>query len=146
MKQTINWMACILLFNILAYSCTTSSDDDQLLTSNDITQTITQTDGWKVSWYWDKDKDETSDFSGYIFYFKNTGVFEALKNGSTISGTWQIKDDSHGTKRLVINPGNEEKPLSELEDDWVILEMMDNKIELKDDNDEHLEELYFEKI
>ncbi len=145
MKQTTIWIACILFYCMLAISCT-NSDDDVLLTNTDITQIIIQEDGWKVSWYWDKDKDETSDFSGYVFFFRNSGAFDAVRNGNTTSGTWQVASSSDGSQRLVLTSGSATKPLKDVDDDWIILNMMDDKIELKDDNDEHLEELFFERI
>jgi hypothetical protein len=99
---------------------------------------------WKVTWYWDKDKDETNDFSGYTFNFQPSGAFESVKNSSTTTGTWNTGSDD-GSQRLVISSGSATKPLSDLDDDWIIVSMTDTKIELKDDNDEHLEELHFEK-
>lgn len=145
MNQKSIWTAIILIFSLLAVSCT-GSDDDSLLTTTDITQIITQADGWKVTWFWDKDKDETSDFEGYEFYFLESGTFEAVHSGNTVSGTWQVESSSDGSRRLVLNTSSDIKPLSEMNDDWIILKMTDSKIELKDDNDEHLEELHFEKI
>ncbi|HFA48184.1 MAG TPA: hypothetical protein ENJ95_04110 [Bacteroidetes bacterium] len=145
MKQTTILTACILFFSMLAVSCH-NSDDDVLLTNTDITQIITQDNGWKVSYYWDKDKDETNDFSGYVFYFRSTGTFEATHNGTTTSGTWQVRNSSDSSQRLVLSSGTTAKPLKDVDDDWIILEMNDNSIKLKDDNTEHLEELYFERI
>ena len=102
---------------------------------------VAAADGWRVSWYWDKDKDETSDFSGYTFYFREGGTFEAIREGATVTGSWQV---SSGSQKMIIRIGNA-KPLSDLDDDWLIVESSDNLIKLKDDNDEHLEELHFSR-
>lgn len=125
-------------------SCNNSDDD--LNPSGNNPPTLTQGGSWKVTWYWDKDKDEISDFSGYVFNFQSSGAFEATRNGVTTTGTWQITNSSDSSQRLVINSGSTAKPLSDLDDDWIIVNMTDSKIELKDDNDEHLEELHFEKF
>lgn len=98
---------------------------------------------WRITWFWDKDKDETSDFASYMFYFLDGGVFRAVNNNNTVNGTWSIITDD-GKKRLVlaISPT---KPLSELNDDWVIIDFTADLIRLRDDNKEHLEELVFER-
>ncbi len=144
MKKTTIYAACILVFSMVAHSCT-NSDGDVLLTNASITEILIQDSGWVVSWHWDKDKDETNDFSGYVFFFRSTGRFDAVHSGSTTSGTWQIGNSSDGSQRLELTFGSTAKPLKNVDDDWIILKMTDNKIELKDDNDEHLEELFFEK-
>lgn len=121
------------------------NSDDDLSTDNSITQSLTNPSGWKVTWYWDKDKDETNDFSGYVFQFLDNGSFEATRNGNTVTGTWQVTSND-GSQRLVINSGSTTKPLSNLDDDWIITEKTDSRIKLKDDNSEHLEELFFEAL
>lgn len=102
---------------------------------------VAAADGWRVSWYWDKDKDETSDFSSYRFFFRENGKFEAVREGATVTGSWQVSSSS---RKMIIRIGNA-KPLSDLDDDWLIVESSDNLIKLKDDNDEHLEELHFSR-
>ena len=100
-------------------------------------------DPWRVTWYWDQDKDETSDLAPYVFYFRSGNLLEAQRNGVTTSGTWQVISDD-GSQRLVIQL-SQDKPLSDLNDDWVITESTDNRIKLRDDNTTHLEELFFER-
>lgn len=96
---------------------------------------------WVVHYYWDKDKDETSDFSGYSFEFQSNGTLVAtLPGGSTVSGTW-----STSSSKLTISITGNDK-LDDLTDDWLVIEQTDNLIKLKDDNDSHLEELHFKKI
>jgi hypothetical protein len=105
---------------------------------------ILQDGVWRITWYWDQDKDETSDFSGYEFYFRDDQTLDAIGNGNTISGSWQMLSDD-GTQRLVLYL-TDTKPLSGLNDDWVIIESSQDRIRLRDDNDTHLEELTFERI
>ena len=123
-------------------ACTNSADDstpsgDTVLANNE--------GSWRVSYYFDKDKDETNDFAGFTFTFRSNGVLEATRNDATTSGTWKvIRDD--GVQKLVINTGTTAKPLSDLTDDWVIVEETTTRIRLKDDNSEHVEELHFEAL
>jgi hypothetical protein len=105
---------------------------------------LTQSSSWKVSYYWDKDKEETSDFSGYSFAFEANDVFKATRgDGTAFSGQWS-RTTSDGLPRLVISiTGN--KQMENLSDDWVLIQLSEQKIELKDDNNTHLEELHFVK-
>ena len=41
---------------------------------------------------------------------------------------------------------SQEDPLDELTDDWLITDWGESLIKLRDDNDEHLEELFFEGL
>lgn len=128
----ILWVLSLLLFS----ACTND-------TVSPLDPGLPDNDAWQVTWFWDQDKDETSDFDGYDFYFRANQVFEAVRSGSTTSGTWQVTSDD-GSQRLVLFI-SADKPLSELNDDWIILESSENTIKLKDDNDVHLEELTFSK-
>ncbi|MCB0518218.1 MAG: hypothetical protein H6577_02090 [Lewinellaceae bacterium] len=143
MKQTSFWTACIFVFSLVAVSCNNSDDSPD--PSNNNSQVLTQGGTWKVTYYFDKDKVETSDFSGYTFNFQSSGAFESTRNGTTTTGSWQTTSDD-GSQRLVISTSSSSKPLSNLDDNWIIVTMTDSKIELKDDNTEHLEELHFEKL
>lgn len=144
MKSTfLKISVCLLLVSSFA-ACHNSSDDDNSVTPNN-PSVITQGGGeWKVTYYFDKDKVETSDFASYTFKFNADGSFESV-GGSGATGTWKVTDDD-GSQRMVISSGSAAKPLSDLDDDWILVNMSGSKIELKDDNTEHLEELHFEKI
>lgn len=127
------WVLSLLLFG----ACTSDTVDP-------LNPGLPDDAAWHVSWFWDQDKDETSDFAGYDFYFKPNQVFETVRNGTATSGTWKVTSDD-GSQRLVLFI-SANKPLSELNDDWIIVESTENTIKLKDDNDEHLEELTFSKV
>lgn len=134
-----------LVFSLAA--CHNSSDDDNSITPNGGSNPTVITQGgddWKVTYYFDKDKVETSDFAGYTFQFNADGNFQS-SGSSTATGTWKVTDDD-GSQRMVISSGSASKPLTNLSDDWILVNMSSSKIELKDDNSEHLEELHFEKI
>ena len=140
MKNTKWILMMVAAASLSMFSCTNNPDDS--VDINNLTDVLETSGAWEVTYYWDKDKDETSDFAGYTFNFKENGVFEASRNGSLQTGTWSVNNSS---QKLIINIGSA-KPLTDLIDDWIILEKTDNLIKLKDDNDEHLEELHFERI
>ena len=87
------------------------------------------TDGvWYVTYFFD-DYDETSDFAGYSFTFNADGTALA-DNGTQTSGSWSTYTDS-GVEKLDLNFGTME-PLEELMDDWEILSVSSDVIELRD--------------
>ncbi|MAT52868.1 MAG: hypothetical protein CMN32_00195 [Saprospirales bacterium] len=124
----------ILLIATISITGACTNDDDNQVSSN------TPQGLWKVTWYFDKDKDETNDFASYTFEFLDDGTFVGnLPDGSIKLGTW-----TQTSSKLVIDI-NGTQPLDKLNDDWLILEKNDVIIRLKDDNNTHLEELTFEK-
>jgi hypothetical protein len=144
--KVAKWSSLIAFFLLLGLTACTNGTDDPLTTGDDISNGLSNQGDWRVSYFFDKDKVETHKFSGYTFQFKADGKFEAYQNDNLIrTGTWQVRAGSNSTQRLVIEVGLG-KPLEELNDDWIIISMTNSKIELKDDNREHLEELHFEVI
>ena len=127
----------MILILVSIFACDPSSDN--FSQSDDI---LTNNGSWEISWFWDKDKDETSDFAGYTFTFIENGELLAMKGGNTVyTGQWSHDNSSN---KLVIKMAST-KPLEELTDDWIIKTMNDDKIELMDDNNDHLEEIHFVK-
>lgn len=100
---------------------------------------------WVVDYFFDKDKVEASNFSGYSFEFNTDGTFMAYTPGGTsIAGTWNTHfDDSVDKLQIAITGAS---PLDDLNQDWVITGKTDTALKLKDDNTSHLEELHFKKI
>ena len=87
------------------------------------------TDGvWYVTYFFD-DYDETSDFNGYAFSFNADGSAVA-DNGVQTAGSWSIYADS-GVEKLDLNFGMME-PLEELMDDWEIVSVSSDEIQLRD--------------
>lgn len=84
---------------------------------------------WTISYYWDKDHDETGDFSGYEFTFAN-GTVTAVKGSTTVSGTYSDGSDD-STPKLVLN-FTPVPPFDELNDDWHVTEKTNTLIKLED--------------
>lgn len=118
----------ILLLFINAFTLACNNEDDN--TPSSTNDTLTNGGNWKVTYYFDKDKEETSDFAGYTFVFENGGAFKSTKNGTTTTGTWQVDNSSN---KLIINAGVATKPLQDLSDDWIITEKSAKVIKLRDD-------------
>ncbi len=141
MKMHFFHLSGVLLV-LLAGACRNSNDDNNSPAGNLPAVLTDGTGQWQVSYYWDKDKDETSDFAGYVFTFQDNNVLKVVKNGVTTTGTWQHDASSN---KLIINLGGI-KPLSNATDDWLLIERTDNLIKLRDDNTDHVEELHFRRL
>ena len=99
---------------------------------------------WKITYYYDKDHEETSDYTGYNFVFNDDGTLDTTSTSGTVTGTWSTGNDD-SMDRLYITFSNPDK-FVEISDDWVIVSQSSDKIELKDDSDSGTELLTFEKI
>lgn len=103
-------------------------DDDSNGGSNNTTLTQIFTSGtWCISYFFD-DVDETNYFNGYNFTFNSNGSSLAIKNSNTISGTWNIYNDSGAEKIELSFDG---LLLDEIEEDWRIIEYTPTLIKLK---------------
>lgn len=132
-------------FSFQCLACTSGDDDLSPNGSNNGSNSGGNTSGvtgdWVVTYFWDKDKEETSKFSGYSFEFNDDGSLVATKGSSSFSGTWS--KNSSSTRFTISISGSD--ALDEMTDDWLLDEQTGSSIKLRDDNDEHLEEIYLEK-
>ena len=84
---------------------------------------------WKVTLFNDSGNEETQNFAGYNFTFNSNGTIAAVKNASTVNGTWNTGSDDSQNK-LILDFGTTVQ-FSELNEDWVILEQTASKIRLE---------------
>lgn len=82
---------------------------------------------WKVASYIDSGDDETSDYNGYVVDFKPSNAVTATNGSNTNNGTWSV--NSQGNE-LTLNFGG--SPFDEFNDDWDIVSVLPNRIELID--------------
>ncbi len=125
-------LACIFIINTAS---TCSSDDSNSSSTTDPTPIInTVTQGtWRVTYYFDTDTDDTSDFAGYNFTFGSSNVLTATNGTNTYTGSWSVTSDNSPSSDLNFNilfvsPVNFE----DLSDDWDIVSRTSTKIELID--------------
>jgi len=129
-----------ILFLIVVSIFISCTEDDN--PSNDINQTISQLNqtvssgNWIISYFFDSDSDETSNFSGFEFSFNNEGSLIAQNGNLIYSGTWSIidsnsNDDSNDDVdfNIVFTTPAE---FMDLSDDWDVINITDSKIELID--------------
>lgn len=107
---------------------------------------------WKISLFTDDGQNETNDYSGYEFNFKDDGTVEATNGINSIIGGWSVEDDdsdddsSSNVDFILDFPP--QFNFEDLSDDWDILSESGSKIELEDisGGDGSLDQLTFEKI
>ena len=115
----------ILVFGLYACEKDKSTTDP----SNSSTSEIVGQGTWKVTLYNDSGNEETQNFAGYNFTFDSNGTIAAVKNASTVNGTWNTGVDDSQNK-LILDFGSTVQ-FSELNEDWVILEKTASKIRLE---------------
>ncbi len=117
---------------VVLFSCT---DDPSVLIKDSLMNTVKK-GSWRITYFWDTDKDETNHFTGYNFTFGESGVLTATNGANTYTGTWSITDSNSNDDSLddlhfniaFTSPADFE----ELTDDWDIIEFTSKKIRLTD--------------
>ncbi len=108
----------LLLFTAFA-SCTKNDDNSG---GNNVTPSVGT---WKISYFFDK-QDETGNYTNYTFEFGSDGSLSATNGSQTWNGTWQTGFDDSTDKFLIDFTGTVPSALSELEEDWRIIEIKDD--------------------
>ena len=139
------YISVFFLISIIAIqSCAT--DDDSSSNTTDVqimeAQSITSTGTWMITNFNDSGQDETSDFNGYTFDFANDGVLTATNGTNTLTGTWSITDDSNSDDDSsdddddidfnIFFSVSQSSDFEDLNDDWDIISITENRIELRD--------------
>ena len=142
MKKIKGILAICMLF-ILTTATTCSNDDNSSLEDNSSDKNVSEikniiSEGsWKITYYYDTDKDETNNFTGYNFTFSKNNVLTATNGTNTIIGTWSITgssdDDDSGSNDVDFNIFfSAPEHFEDLSDDWDVIEKSSTVIKLMD--------------
>jgi len=113
-------------------------------TSADQVTLMAQSGTWRITYFWDTDKDETDHFTGYDFTFNADGTLIAVKGNTTVNGTWSVTDDSGNSSSDDDGNSTDDDDFNilfsvpttsdfdDLNDDWDIISATATKIELTD--------------
>lgn len=121
-----------VLILALAVAC---SDDDNSDSSKEKVESIAQTGSWLIDYYFDSDSDETTDYTNYVFIFTNDGAVTATNGIETHIGTWSVTSSGNDNSLddVDFNIDFETPELfEELSDDWGVISISGDKIELID--------------
>ncbi len=126
MKKTI--LNLFVLSSVLLFSC--KKDNDSSSTTTTQLAATVSTGSWRITYYWDSNHEETSNFSNYSFVFNSNGTVTASKAASTVTGNWSTRNDDSKVK-LVLS-FSAPADFLEISDDWHTIERTDTKIRLQD--------------
>ncbi|NAY92976.1 hypothetical protein GTQ34_13715 [Muricauda sp. JGD-17] len=102
---------------------------------------IAEDGSWTITYFFDTDKEETSDFNGYTFTFNSDGTLTASNGSNEVTGTWSITDsDSNSNDDSSDDDSGADFNIAfsspadfeDLSDDWDIVEYSSVRIELID--------------
>lgn len=117
-------MLCLLLSGV---ACD-DDDDSQVIDEVQVQESLV--DGtWRVTYFFDE-KDETSDYEGYVFTFGANGTTTVTKNSTPVFGTWIAGKSISGTVELILGFGLT-SALEELAQDWTIIESSDVRMKMQ---------------
>lgn len=141
MRRTFFKLFILALSVFFISSCDKEDTTDNQLTAEDVSKvrTIMTAGQWKITYYFD-DKDETSDYTSFVFTFNADGVLSVTNGSIAATGSWSIEedfgdssDDSSSDDGIDFNIFFSNPDIfEELTDDWDIVSYSENKIELKD--------------
>ncbi|MDP3352875.1 MAG: hypothetical protein Q8S44_03955 [Flavobacteriaceae bacterium] len=100
---------------------------------------------WFISYYKDKGEIKTNNFTDFKLDFKQDYTVTATNGSTVVNGTWSVEYDS-GKLELELD-FNGKIPLNQIEKNWLVIDVLNNKIELKDtESNNEDSKLIFEKI
>ena len=120
----------ILMISIGLFSCEKNDNTSSPISTTNVAATAT-TGTWRVTYYYDTDHEETTNYAGYAFTFSGNNVVTATKAGATtVTGSWSTGMDDSKVKLILsfATPAS----FAELSDDWHVTERTDNRIKLTD--------------
>ncbi len=123
-------LLCSVFCLVFLLSCDKNNDDSTTTTVSVTTLNSTMVQStWRITYFFDTNKDETSNFTGYNFSFTSGGALTAIKNTTTVNGTWAAGTDNSKTKLIIdfSTPAN----FIELSEDWEITEFSATKIKMR---------------
>ena len=123
-KNSIQILAMILLI-----SCSSGEDNPVPGSPDEVSNAVTS-GSWRITYFWDTDKDETNHFTGYNFTFEEEGTLSATNGVNTYNGIWTTGMDDSQVK-LIISFGSP-PDFVDISDDWHVIEQSSSKIRLED--------------
>jgi hypothetical protein len=109
-------------------SCTKDNNANIQVTPATVNNTVSS-GSWKITYYWNTDHEETSNYNGYAFSFSANGMLTAVKSSTSITGNWSTGMDDSKVKLALsfITPSEFEK----LSEDWHVIEQTASHITLQ---------------
>lgn len=140
MKNYVIYLG-IFMCNLFLLSSCEKDNDDSDVTMMDVVaiKSVVSSGEWRITYYFDTDKDETQDYTGFVFSFNSDGGLEATNGDVSHSGVWSVTNSDNSNDDN--SDGNDvhfnilyaaPEKFEELSEDWHIITYSDTKIELID--------------
>ena len=127
-----------MLFMLTTSSMCSNDDDSPTPSVNNPSDVINIVNNgtWRITYYYDTDQEETSNFNGYNFTFGANNVLTATNGTNNYTGTWSVTDSNSNDDSpsdLDFNIAfSSPAQFEELTDDWEIIEKSATVVKLKD--------------
>lgn len=124
--KKVNAIAIALFLSAMTtlVSCTNQNAETSPVSSSQL-----KDGAWKVTYFWDKDHDETASLSSYEIMFNDNGSVTAVNGSDVINGTWVVGSDDSQPKLILTFSA---APFSEISDDWHVTNQTNNLMNLED--------------
>jgi hypothetical protein len=137
--KTFKFSLVLVMLFVLTTSSMCSDDDNganQSINTPTVVVNIVNNGTWRITYYYDTDTDETTNFTGYNFTFGANNVLTASNGTTTYSGAWSVTDSNSNDDSISDLDFNlafsSPAEFLELSDDWEIIEKSTTVIKLKD--------------
>jgi hypothetical protein len=131
-KMNSYWLKNALTLVLLAagvfgaISCDDDDDKDRTSERSEAIENILEDGTWRVTYFFDSDMDETTDFESFIFTFNSDGSVQAVSPNDIIDGQWST--EASGDSGVKVNLSFPDD--NDLFDDWHVVENSAIELEL----------------
>ena len=137
---------------VILASCSKTGGNAATANNNTTTDSVSNflTSGkWTIGSMSQKNEDNTSSFTGYVFSFEKNGQLTAVKNGTSVQGAWHYTPavtyyGSSSSNAISIDLGTD-NPFSRLTRTWNLLTASANTIKLQNPEIQEQEQVQFIK-
>lgn len=138
--KTTNLLFALLFIGLLASCSKDDANDAQGI--EEIRSTAVMGE-WRITQLIDSGINETQEFADYSFIFSDNGTLTATSEENTITGRWSVindrdddDDDDDDLEFIIEFNVSDSSIFDDLDEDWDILTVSNNKITLVDDDDD----------
>jgi hypothetical protein len=126
MNMKTKLLGLLMLSLTILTAC--DKNDDNTSSTMDV-RTVATSGNWRVTYFMEENREQTSIFSGYSFTFAANNSLTAIKGTSSIAGSWATDTDDSKSKLVIVFAGP--SGFDELTEDWLVIESTSSRIKLQ---------------
>jgi hypothetical protein len=126
MNMKTKLLGLLMLSLTILTAC--DKNDDNSSSTMDV-RTVATSGNWRVTYFMEDNREQTSIFSGYSFTFAANNSLTAIKGTSSIAGSWATDTDDSKSKLVIVFAGS--SGFDELTEDWLVIESTSSRIKLQ---------------